>query len=129
MARRKHQNESDSSSESEEDSLSALQPPDLSPNERKHRPSVTITHAGITAGQPNPYEPWISLEHPVDLYEGFKLVLMFPVVVIKVRSQLPWHLRLRLRSSYPPPVPSTSLARRPHPPAASPAPTPPGSRC
>ena len=29
--------------------------------------------------------PWISTEHPITLYEGAKLVLMFPVVVIKVR--------------------------------------------
>lgn len=73
-------NSSRSSSSSEsEGKLSALEPPDLSGHARPAR---------VTVASATTFEPWISLDHPVTLYEGAKMVLMLPVVLVKARAML-----------------------------------------
>lgn len=46
-------------------------------------PPLKLTEAALAGS------PWVDLEHPVTLYEGTKLALMAPVVLLKVSSG--WH--------------------------------------
>lgn len=85
------------------------------PARERAAPPPALTEAALASS------PWVDLEHPVTLYEGVKLVLMAPVVLLKVGAcaaavgKSPCAVRGLLQSFAAPPLvclPQPHLARR-----------------